>query len=86
MAEYESELCQYFISMQNVEDLEWVSGSSSYSSQEENILNYRGQIVRSIITKKGQIMLHLTSLLLTECCVIDTSDDLNFGKYQESIV
>ncbi len=67
----------------------WDPGLSSYSLQEDSILDFRGQIVNTVTTTRGQIMMQVNAVcssLFASYCVIDTIDNDNFGIYLESFV
>ncbi len=67
----------------------WDPGSSPYSLQEDSMLNFRGKIVSTVTTSRGQITMQVNAVcssLFTSDCVIDATDDNNFDIYLESFV
>ncbi len=67
----------------------WDPGSSSYSSQEDSMLDFKGQLVSTVTMKRGQITMQVNAVcssLFASYCVIDVTDDNNFGIYLESFV
>ncbi len=67
----------------------WDPDSSSYSLQEECTLDFRGHIVSTVTTTRGQITLQVNAVCrspFAPSCVIDTTDDNNFSIYLESYV
>ncbi len=57
-------------------------GLSSYSLQDDSMLDFRGQVVSTVITTRGQIILYLNAMFsstFTSYCVIDFTDDENLG-------
>ncbi len=62
-------------------------GLSSYSLQGDIMLNFRGQIVSTVTTTRQQIMMQVNAVCsspFASYCVIDATDDNNFGIYLES--
>ncbi len=67
----------------------WDPSLSSYSLQEDSILDFWGHIVGTITMTRGQITMHvnvLSNSQFTSYCVVDASNDNNFGMYLESFV
>ncbi len=53
------------------------------------MLDFRGHIVGTVTTTRGQIMMHENAVcnsLFAPYCVVDATDDDNFGIYLESFV
>ncbi len=57
-------------------------GLSSYSLQEDSMLNFRGQIVSNVTTTRGQITMQVNAVcssLAVSYSVVGATDDNNFG-------
>ncbi len=87
LCKYKSDIIQKF--HLTAEALVWDPGSSSYSLQEDSMLNFKGQIVSTVTTTRGQIMMQVnavSSSLFTSNCVIDATDENNFVIYLKLFV
>ncbi len=67
----------------------WDPDPSTYSLQEDSMLDFRGYIVSTVTTTRGQITMQVNAVCRSpfiSYCVIDATDDDNFGIYLESFV
>ncbi len=67
----------------------WDQGLSSHSLQEDSMLNFRRQIVGTVITTRGKITMQVNTVCsspFASYCVIDAADDNNFGIYLKSYI
>ncbi len=87
LSEYESDIILKF--HLTTEAPVWEPGTSSYSSQEDAVLDFRGQIVNTVPTTRGQMIMQVNAVCsspFASYCVFDATDDNNFGIYLESFV
>ncbi len=87
MSEYESDVIPKF--HLTAEAPVWDPGSSSYSLQEDIMLNFRGHIVSTVTMTRGQMIMQVNAVCsspFASYCVVDATDDNNFGIYLESSV
>ena len=87
LAEYESEEIPKFHLTAEAPD--WDPGSTSFSSQENSMLDFRGRIVSTVITTRGRITMQVNAIAsapFAAYCVVDATDDNNFGSYLESFI
>ncbi len=67
----------------------WDPGSSSYTLQEDSMLDFGGHIVSNVTTIRGQMIMQMNAVctsLFAPFCIIDATDDDNFGIYLDSYV
>ncbi len=82
LSEYKSDIIPKFHLI--AEAPMWDHNSSSYSLQEDSMLDFRGCIVNIVTATWGQLVMHVnvvSSSPFASYCVIDTTDDENFGTY-----
>ncbi len=87
LSEYKSDVLLKF--HLTAETLVWDPGTSSYSSKEDAMLDFRGQIVCTVTTTRGHIMMQVNAVCSSPFAsyfVIDATNDNNFGIYLESFV
>ncbi len=87
LSEYKSDIIPKFLL--TAAALAWDPSSSSYSLQEDSMLNFRGQIISTVTMTRGQITMLVNSVCsspFASYCVIDATDDNNFGIYLDSYV
>ncbi len=80
LSEYKSDVIPKF--HLTAEAQMWDPSLSSYSLQEECMLNFRGQIVSTVTSTRGQITMQVnatSSSLVTSYCVVDATENDNFG-------
>ncbi len=86
LSEYESDIIPKFYF--TAEAPMWDPDSLSYSSQEDSVLDFRGWIVSTVTMTRGQMVMHVnmvSSSLFASFCVVDATDDKNFGTYLEFV-
>ncbi len=87
MSEYESNVIPKF--HLTAEAPKWDPDSSSYSLQEECTLDFRGHIVSTVTTTRGQITMQVNAVSsspFSSYCNVSAANDNNFGTYLESFV
>ncbi len=70
------------------EALAWDPSSSSFSLQEDSMLNFRGQIVSTVTMTRRQITVQVNAVCSSPASyfIVDATDDNNFGIYLESYI
>ncbi len=87
MSEYKNDIIQK--NHLTAESLILDPSLSSYSLQEEYILDFRGQIVSTVSMTRGQITMQVNAVSsspFASYCVVDATDDDNFGISLEFFV
>ncbi len=87
MSKYDSDVIPKF--HLTAKALVWDPSLLSYSLQEDGMLDFMGQIVITVTMSRGQITMQVNavcSLPFASFCVIDATDDNNFGICLESFV
>ncbi len=87
LSEYESDVIPKF--HLTTDAPVWDPSTSSYYLQDDAMLDFRGQIVSTVTTTRGQIIMLVNAVCsspFASYCVIDATDNNNFGIYLESFV